>query len=255
MVRERGLKVSLFLGILFVLSHMTVVVKYAALNDNYSGGNMTLPFSSFMFFMGYDMYGGQGTIFYQMAPLLAAIPYANSYYVDISEGYVKNIISRKNKKEYLVAKYLAVFLSGGIAVTVPLILDIMMCTAFLPSYPPVEGTGVFAVTDSILYAAHPCLYIAGFLLIDFLLGGIYAVSVLLATNLVQNKYLLIIFPYLFMLVWKYAVSLAGQNCWPVTMAIPEQHTGSVISYVLVILGMFILTFSVHYIGGVKRDEF
>lgn len=249
MIRSRGIKAALFIGLLFVISHMILVLKYASLNA--AGSAENIPFSSFMFFMGYDMYGWQGVLFLEMAPLLAALPYANSYFTDISEGYIKNIISRKRKKEYLTAKYIAVFISGGIAVIVPLILDIMICTAFLPSYPPLIGTGVF----NHIYGIHPCLQIVGFLTIDFFIGGVYAVCTLLVTDLIQNKYLLLIFPYLFMIIWQFAAGLAGVlDCWPVKMSNPDLYTGNMMMYIIVILGMMILTFTVHYIRGMRRDE-
>lgn len=254
MLKSKGLKIALLIGVAFVVSHAKIVMKYAAMNGN-EEDLLDIPFSAFMFFMGYDMYGWQGSFFFQMAPLLAAIPFANSYFVDISEGYVKNLVSRGDKRQYLVAKYVAIFASGGMAVALPLVLDILMCTALLPSYLPNISTGLFSITYCEFYYTHPWIFIMLFLLVDFLFGGIYAVSALLVTELIENKYLLSIFPYVFMILWSFISTLCEWLRWPVHLSIPEGYhdqTGAGV-YVCVIGIMIVLTFVVHYVRGMKKD--
>lgn len=58
----------------------------------------------------------QQNILYLIIPFLAEIPFGNSFYMDINQGYIKNICTRTSKSHYLISKYIAVFLSGGCAV-------------------------------------------------------------------------------------------------------------------------------------------
>ena len=65
----------------------------------------------------------ENELFVRIIPLLAAIPYAITYCSDIRTGIVKNYYIRTKKINYLFSKYLAVFLTGGTTVTVPLLIN------------------------------------------------------------------------------------------------------------------------------------
>ena len=75
----------------------------------------------------------QQNIFYMAIPILATLPFGSSFYDDINRGYARNVCVRAKKKYYLVAKYIAVFVSGGCVVAIPMVLSFLISSIFLPS--------------------------------------------------------------------------------------------------------------------------
>lgn len=257
MFRSKGLLAALAIGLLFTGSHIiTIVLPYAKMNEGIAYDNpMCIPFSACMFFMGYDMYGWQGQIYYRLLPLLAAIPYANSYFCDISQGYIKNLQVRCKKKHYLTAKYLVTFISGGITVVTPLIVDYLLCLAFLPVYQPIRSTGLYAISFVYFYYTHTIIYILLFLAVDFVIGGLYAVLGLLGAEIIANKYLIVIFPYLFVAIFQMIIRILNLGAFdPEVLAIPEAQSGEIYHYIIVILLGLLITFGVYFIRGIKKDE-
>lgn len=254
--RTKSFWVALMIGFCFVGSHiLTVVLPYAKANVGVIRDNpMYVPFSSGMFFMGYDMYGWQGAIFYRIMPLLAAIPYANSYYCDISGGYIKNLHGRCKKENYLIAKYMVTFLSGGVIMLLPLLLDIFCCMALLPTHQPV-CIGVYTISFPSMFYENTMLYIVIFLFADFLIGGLYAVTAFLGTEFIANKYLLVIFPYLLVTIWQMLLQVLNLAWFdPVQLSNPDLEIGTSTNYLILISAWLLVTFGVYFIRGRGRDE-
>lgn len=258
--RTKSFWVALVIGGCFVGSHiLQVVLPYAQANravDNIRTNPMQFPFSACMFFMGYDMYGWQGEILFRLMPLLTAIPFANSYFCDISEGYIKNLQGKCRKEHYLIAKYMVTFLSGGLIMTLPLILDILCCLALLPAHQPVP-IGVFGISFSYssMFYEHTILFILMYLFVDFLIGGLYAVTVFLGTDFIANKYLLVIFPYICVTIWQLVLPILQiPGLDPIQLSNPSAGNAGVINSFLLLLAWLSITFFVFFIRGKRRDE-
>ncbi len=70
---------------------------------------------------------------YQMVVfLLITIPYAASFYTDRKSGILKNIAVRGEKREYLAAKSVAVFMTAGVSAVFPLLLNLMLTMTVFP---------------------------------------------------------------------------------------------------------------------------
>ena len=258
--RAKSLWVALFIAFCFVASHiLQIVLPYAQENvalDSLRYHSFHFPFSACMFFMGYDMYGWQGEILYRLMPLLAAIPFANSYFCDISEGYIKNLQGKCRKEHYLIAKYAVTFLSGGLVMSVPFILDMLCCMALLPTHQPVP-IGVFEISlsYSALYYDHTILFILLYLFVDFLIGGLYAVTVFLGTEFIANKYLLVVFPYICVMIWQLLLQMLQiSGLDPVELSNPAYESATVFRCLCLFLVWFGITFFVFFIRGRRRDE-
>ena len=104
--------------------------------------------------------GWHYTLYVRLIPLLVVIPYAITYYTDNKKGIVKNYYSRTKKINYILAKYIAVFLTGGTAAVLPLMLNLFATSAVIPSF--------IAITDTIpcnangmwsyILFTHPYIY-------------------------------------------------------------------------------------------------
>lgn len=165
-------------------------------------------------------YGWEQYAFFLVLPLIAAIPYGTSLFEDWKGGYAKNFVIRSGKRHYMRAKFLALFLSGGTAVVLPLVLNFMFYMIFLPLNNPqvttfYHGVGSDNALASLFYSV-PALYMVVFMMIDFVYGGVMAGICLVMSDMTDNRYIVEIAP-MFVHVFIYALSmLAGvEKCDPV----------------------------------------
>lgn len=102
--------------------------------------NPDLPlFTSYSSWVGGEEISLGTVAFYYMLPIAVAIPFAWSYHTERKSGYLKNIASRTDKKKYFIAKTIAVFTSGVLTVLVPILINIFLIFAFVPSIDPFPG--------------------------------------------------------------------------------------------------------------------
>lgn len=146
---------------------------------------------------------GSGNYFF-LFPLLATIPYGWSYCSESKSGYVKSMVIRAGKMPYYLAKYAALFVSGGLAVVTPLLFNFLLTAMFIPavrpdpSYLTAYGIGPASFL-SMLFYAHPFLYVFAYLLVDFLFCGLIACLCFTASILVKNRVVVVLLPFFLLL--------------------------------------------------------
>lgn len=91
-----------------------------------------IGYSLFALAMPYDGGNFSGMLFLFIWPVLAAMPYGWSYCQERRNGLSNQIISRCGARRYFVSKYVAVFVSGGLAVSLPLLLNLLANAMVLP---------------------------------------------------------------------------------------------------------------------------
>ena len=82
--------------------------------------------------IGTDYQFVTNSLFYALLPILAALPYAGTYYEDIKTGYLKNILLHTSRRGYYMAKSFVVFVMAAITVMIPLLLDLMAVMTIYP---------------------------------------------------------------------------------------------------------------------------
>ena len=102
-------------------------------------------------------------VFYAVWPFLAAMPYGWSLYEDNRSHMTNNILTRVPYSQYLTAKMAAVFVSGGIAIALPVTTDLfasaMVCPACIPRVAlPITGFCSGTAFLAKLYYTHPWLH-------------------------------------------------------------------------------------------------
>lgn len=140
-------------------------------------------------------------LLYQLAPLLATIPYACSMRQELDFGYANHIFSRTPRSKYFIAKYLATFVSGGCVTLIPSTVNFVTLACFVPAYvPSVEQllyTGVHPeMLWSHLFYTNPLLYVVLYSLVAFVLCGLWAAAVLGLSFVVHNRVALVSGSYL-----------------------------------------------------------
>lgn len=151
-------------------------------------------------------------IFYAVWPFLAAMPYGWSLYEDHKSHMVNNILTRVPYSQYLTAKMLAVFISGGAAIAFPvtanLFLSAMICPACIPRV-TVPITGICSGTAFLaqLYYTRPWLHAIIWCVIEFLWGGVAASVCLIVANKVKHRFFVIVAPLILFLLLDFITPL------------------------------------------------
>ena len=152
-------------------------------------------------------------VFYMVFPILASLPYSNSYLQDSRTGIIKSIYIRTNRQQYLTAKLLAVFLSGGFTAVIPIIINYFLVSLCVPAVIPHAATGFFPIfaqsTWAEIFYTNPWLYVLLFAILLFLTAGILACSALAFSFFIKYSYVVILTPFLLFLAISYASSLVS----------------------------------------------
>lgn len=76
--------------------------------------------------LGTDYQFAFNSIFFALLPLIACLPYASTCYSDIKSGYERTVCVKTLRINYVIAKAVAVSLSGAAAVAIPLLIDLFV---------------------------------------------------------------------------------------------------------------------------------
>ena len=144
------------------------------------------------------------SIYFFVFPLLIALPYGWSYSEERKCGYRRMMITKTGKKKYYCAKYVAVFLSGGVAMVLPLIFNFWMTLLVVPAILPDVTMnmfyGVFGGSFlAELYYTVPSLYVAIYLFIDFVYCGFLVCICMAVSGIVRQKWGVVLIPFLLLL--------------------------------------------------------
>lgn len=217
----------------------------------------------------YESYlGGEGFTFFwelylSLFPILAVMPFAGSFYQDIEGGYIKNLCSRVSKEKVLFAKYIAVFVSGAIAVIFPLIVSMAVNALWYPAQSPNALTMRSAMSSiyvfSEYYYTHPMVYHVIYFVVLMLFGGVLASLSLLATYYLNNILLVLFVPYLFYTAQDLLFQRMQLAGWSIKKIInsqdnpvfPSLKTWQSMSISFLVL--FVITFFGFLLIGWKRD--
>ena len=198
-LRSKGLLISLIVGFAIAITQFVVVVFPVSKHilAFFDGSANTYPRSVFNWWIGVDGLHPYLRIYLTIFPLLAAIPYASSYFEDRKYGYIKSMCTRVKRRQYLISKYAAVFVAGGVAVTLPMLLNLLLTASVLPSLVPV-GSGNFlgsVCMFSDIFYVNPYWYIFIYMLMYFMYGGVFATLALVCSQIFDYSFLVLMFPF------------------------------------------------------------
>lgn len=158
------------------------------------------PLSSFDRWIGGENYSFQAKIYFTFLPILCALPHGASWLFDGISGYGNQAIVRRGQREYVRAKYLAVFLSGAAVAVLPLLFDFLITNLVVPAVCPQAGYGLSPIRAASLwgglYFSHPFLYLLAYLLLDGAFYGLFTTLSLAGTVFLRNRYLVQLAPFL-----------------------------------------------------------
>lgn len=147
-------------------------------------------------------------LFFFTAPLLIASAYSWSFRSDQAGGYAQVLMVNTTRFRYYAAKACASFIAGGSVVAVSLVANFLVVACFIPLQSPDIlyrlYTGIStSMFLSQLFFTNPALYFLARLVLDFVLGGLWATAVLAFSLLVRNRVAVVALPYIFLIAVKY----------------------------------------------------
>lgn len=261
---NKNMLIALLIGIVIVLPHTIQnllneieIKNYIAEAGLSSGADLTSLYGRW-FGMSTDFLA---IMFYYILPLLAVYPGAMIYYKDRKSGYVKNLYTRFSKNKCLIIKYITTFISGGVAVVIPLLTAFLLTSLYAPARIP-DSLVMNPVVDinmwSELFFTHPLLYTLGYMLIDFIFGGLFACLAMSVSEFVKHKFSVFISSFLVVAALSFVcVQLNLDYLNPQNFLSPAQFVTAANGYVALIeaLILFVVSFSLFYIGGKINETF
>ncbi|MCD7752734.1 MAG: hypothetical protein LUI10_13535 [Lachnospiraceae bacterium] len=219
------------------------------------------PRSLYNSFIGLEYAYLPSTILYTVFPLLVSFPYAVSYFSDQKSGYLKNILTACDKKQYFKAKYIAVFLSGVFVTFAILMFSLVLSAMFFPALKPELTTSTFTPQSEAqmwtgLYVAHPLVYTLLYILIDTIFYGLISTLPLLIGLIAQNRVTVICVPVLLYVMSDYVLNAAGLDRFsPMAFLRPCQIFVEA-EFVIIVceaVMLFLLTAGTFGLSGGRKD--
>jgi len=196
-IRKKSFWLAILVGVGIVIVHFVTVVLPASTNPlEKFRGILTYPNNLYMYWLGGSS-TGYYSLYLAILPILIVIPFSLTVYTDFKYGYVKNIVTRTDKKYYFFAKYLVNFIIGGITAALPMILSFCMTASVLPALNPL-GDKANMPSDLMgdLYFKHPFMTVCIFIILYFIYGGIYATLPLTGALVIDNILFLSLLPFM-----------------------------------------------------------
>ena len=134
--------------------------------------------SLFTAWIAADAMGYAAGLLYLIWPLLCALPYGYSTAQEWRNGVAGQIQIRCGRQAYLAGKFIALFLSGGVAFAIPVVTNLLGNALICPDNLPCVAERMVMISNqnflSELYYTHPWAFALAWCGVDFLFGGVGA---------------------------------------------------------------------------------
>ena len=138
-------------------------------------------------------------VFYFVWPILAVLPFGWSYTEERKSGLFDQVVSRVGRKAYFVSKYMAVFVSGGAAVALPVLADLLVNALICPYCVPDVVTSLTPITNgyflSRLFYTAPWVFAFVWCCVIFLWGGVIACVCLMIGMKFRHQAMALLVPF------------------------------------------------------------
>ena len=165
-----------------------------------------------------------------------------------------------DKKYYYQSKFISAFLTGGLVVTIPLCLDILLCSMVRPSLLLMpEASNTFVINGpmfSRLYYRHSFLYVVVYMLIIFIFSGLFAVLGTGIGRYSTNRFIPLVFPFILCLFQSTVVGALQHPEYAIDNFITPAQRVAGITFPVVFAEAVLLFFACVgiYWYGAKKDE-
>ena len=244
-----------WLALFFAVCFLTYGISRAYLSDWVPKGYSYADLWYFIYIASYFPY---------VLPLLAALPFADSYVVDQSEGYMRYLVIRSKYRHYLSAKFLVNGLIGGLVLWVPLLCLYIFTNLAAPRaifpvniwQPNISGRPYGVLMP--FFQTHPDGFILLVSLLASLIGALYSNLGLSISLLLPNRYLAWGTPAAIYLLADFITQhthFFGSNWSPIVAAAGSAYVinESIRSFILNPLGVLGITLLIILLFGKRKQ--
>lgn len=186
-----------------------------------SGHDVNPDFASYTVYskwIGQDYAQLATSLFFMLLPIICSLPYAWSFFSERQSGYIKQVITRTSRSDYFASKYVATFLSGATVVIMPMLVNFLLVSSFLPSVAPDAYADIYYAISAedwgiALFYGRPVLFVAARILLAGFFSGLIAGSVIGISFLVTHRYVAILSPFIILLIVNYLTAFIRNSTW------------------------------------------
>ncbi len=205
-----GCTITLFSLIPNVKNHYQYINDTKRFSEEFSDGRNPLIETDTLFnvWIGSEAMTPGSVYYFFLFPILVAIPYGWSYCMERRSGYIKNMVIRTSSWRYYLSKYIALFLSGGLAMVIPLLFNFLLTAMFVPMTTPypyyITSYGIISSAFlSEFFYTKPFLHVFLYLLVDFIYCGLIACLCFAFAAFVKNHVIAVLLPFFALLGFDY----------------------------------------------------
>ena len=162
-------------------------------------------------------YSSGARTFLYIWPVLAALPYGWSYWSDRKNGSYGQITMQTGKGTYYLSKWTACFISGGLAIAMPLFVNLLADALFCPIPIPSVQYQYYPIINgwffSKLFYTHSWIYCLLWCGISFLWGGVTATLCMAAGSKPRFMITIILIPFLFYMLTEVFLGIVVRPIW------------------------------------------
>lgn len=189
-------------------------------------------------------------------PLIVTIAFADAYLEDVKSGFIKNIITRYDKKKYLINRFLVNFVISGLIISIPFIINYMLYASFIPSIEPKVffSSSVLEQGDflSYIYFNFPLLHVFLRIFLLFIYAGTFSSIALAGSIYFRNKYVITIIPFIVYIAMDVIITMVLNYRYS-PMIFLFSPTGYNHIFIAIPLILIITCFSIFINGGMKNE--
>ena len=190
-----------------------------------------------------------------LAPLIASIPFSNSYILDKEEGRLNRLFTIVEPKKYFISRLIVnALVSGLVFLIVETILLVFLISAYGINNIPIEVVGAF----SAIYYSSKMAYIIILLCISFLSAASFSTFILGISTLTKSKFLILLVPLSYVVVTGVIFPNIGVSSGLNVMALFQMDINITLTGLNIILYDLILfligSFLLYYVGYKKMKR-
>jgi len=199
------------------------------------------------------------SVFFITLPILASLPFSDTYLKDRQTGYFTAILSKGKTGRYFAGLYFYNFLAAALISAIPLLVNLYFSFMILPDVKPdpIVNNRLYLSPDATffqpLYYSYPLLHIFFYILLVALFSGMFASLSLSLSFYVNNRFLALTGSFLIVMVLTLVLQGFGKYGWVPSDFLRQFATDSVsfpVAAAIFLTGM--LASAAAYLYGVKK---
>lgn len=270
-LRSRGFFLAVAVGcVLAIVSAIANGMIYERIREYVAAYGMAKNYglvdhNAFSYWIVADYRQPWSGLFFVLVPLLCVLPYAWSLCSGSGREQFRQLCIRQPRRTALAARGLASFLSGGLAIAVPLSVSFVACLCVVPATLPSARSGFFLnlaiqpfTPFAGLYFNAPWLFVVCWLGVDFILGGVWALTALSFSAFLSSRLMVMAGSFLLQLAARFFAGIYPVSAWfydigslsKVSLAVDPPTVERLVGTVMVCLGVSVSLLVI----SVRRDQ-